>query len=52
MGSHERLDQVEVLWPGGKKEKLTNLAADKFYIVREGQEVVSSKPAEHGAKLP
>ncbi len=52
LGSHERLDQVEVLWPGGKKETLTNLTADKFYIVREGQGVVSSKPVDHAVKLP
>jgi hypothetical protein len=52
LGSHERLDQVEVLWPNGKKETLTNLAADRFYVVREGQGVVSSKPWEHRVKLP
>jgi len=52
LGNHERVDQAEVLWPDGKKEILTNLAADRFYVVREGQGVVSSKPAEHSAKLP
>jgi hypothetical protein len=52
IGGHERIDQVEVIWPSGKKEMLTNLAADTFYIVREGQGVVSIKPAEHGVKLP
>ena len=39
-------------WPDGKKEMLTNLAADRFYVVREGQGIVSSKPSEHGVKLP
>jgi hypothetical protein len=52
LGSHDRLDQVEVLWPGGKKETLTNLAADRFYVVREGEGVVSSKTGEHSVKLP
>ena len=52
LGSHERVDQAEILWPDGKKETLTNLAADRFYVVREGQGVVSSKPPEHGVKLP
>ncbi len=47
LGTHERLDQAEVLWPDGKKETLTDLAADRFYVVREGQGVVSSKPSEH-----
>jgi len=52
LGSHERVDQAEVLWPDGKKEMLTNLAADQFYVVREGQGIVSSKPSEHLVKLP
>ncbi len=52
MGSHERLDRAEVLWPDGKKETLTDLAAHRFYIVREGQGVVSSKPSEHRVNLP
>ena len=50
LGSHERLDRVEILWPNGKKEILTNLAADRFYVVREGEGVVSSKAPEPQAK--
>ena len=52
LGKHERLDQAEVLWPDGKRETLTNLAADRFYVVREGNGVVSSKLPEHRVKLP
>jgi hypothetical protein len=52
LGSHQSLDRAEVLWPDGQKETLTNLAADRFYEVREGQGVVLSKPAEHRVKLP
>jgi len=52
MGSHERLDRAEVLWPDGTRELLTNLAADRFYMVREGKGVVSSKLPEHPVKLP
>jgi hypothetical protein len=52
LGKHERVDQAEVLWPDGKKETLTNLAADRFYVVREGQGVISSKLPEHRVKLP
>jgi hypothetical protein len=40
LGSHERLDRVDILWPSGKTETLTNLAADRFYAVKEGQGVV------------
>jgi hypothetical protein len=31
---------VEIRWPSGKLETLTNLATDKFYAVLEGSGVV------------
>jgi len=40
LGSHERLDRVEILWPSGKTETVSNLAADTFYAVKEGEGVV------------
>jgi len=52
LGAHAVLDKADVLWPNGKRETLSNLAADRFYVVREGQGVVSSKPPEHAVKLP
>ncbi len=52
LGSHESLNQAEILWPDGKKEALTHLAADRFYVVREGQGIVSSELPQHSAKLP
>jgi hypothetical protein len=52
LGAHDHLDQAEILWPDGKKETLANLAADRFYIVREGQGVIATRQAEHLAKFP
>lgn len=52
LGSHDRVDRAEVMWPDGNKETLTNLAADRFYVVREGMGVVSNKPPENVPKLP
>ncbi len=52
LGSHNRIDRAEVLWPNGKKETLTNLPADRFYIVREGEGVVLVKGPEHRAPFP
>jgi hypothetical protein len=52
LGDHHRLDRAEVLWPDGKKETLSNLDADRFYLVREGEGVVSSKAPEQKVKLP
>jgi hypothetical protein len=40
LGSHERLDRVEILWPSGETETINNLAADRFYAVKEGEGVV------------
>jgi hypothetical protein len=40
LGSSNRADRVEILWPSGKTEILTNLAADHFYSVQEGKGVV------------
>jgi hypothetical protein len=48
LGDHDRVDKVEIFWPGGKTETLTNLAADRFYSVREGAGVVATKPAKFG----
>jgi hypothetical protein len=45
LGEHELVDKATVFWPDGRVETLTNLAADRFYSVREGSGVVSSKPA-------
>ena len=53
LGEHPRVDKADVIWPDGKVETLTNLAADRFYVVREGAGIVSSKPPETGkTKLP
>jgi hypothetical protein len=53
LGSHPKLDKAEVLWPDGKVDTLTNLKADRFYIVREGAGVVSSTaPDTSKAKKP
>jgi hypothetical protein len=52
LGVHDRLDQAEILWPDGKKETLTNLAVDRFYMVREGQGIVSTRRPEHLANIP
>ena len=52
LGSHTRLDKAEVLWPDGTKQILTNLAADRFYVVREGKGVISSMPPQRAQRLP
>jgi hypothetical protein len=46
LGEHERVDKAKVYWPDGRVETLTNLIANHYYSVREGEGVVSSKPPE------
>ena len=51
LGSATRIDSVEVRWPSGAVDRLTNLAADQFYSVLEGHGVVppeSIRPARPG----
>ena len=52
LGGHSTLDRAEVLWPDGKKELLTKLAANRFYVVHEGEGIVSSKPPEPATRHP
>jgi hypothetical protein len=36
-----KIDKVEIYWPSGRSDTLTNLAADQHYTVLEGQGVVT-----------
>ncbi len=40
LGNHEKVDKLEVTWPSGKTETLTNLPADHLYLLQEGQGAV------------
>jgi hypothetical protein len=42
LGALQKVDKLEVLWPGGKVESIPNLAADRFYTIREGAGVVKT----------
>jgi hypothetical protein len=37
LGKAERVERVEIRWPSGKTEVLTNLVARNFYTVKEGE---------------
>jgi len=41
LGSHRQADSVDIHWPSGRDEVLTNLAADRFYCVEEGAGIVA-----------
>ena len=40
LAGHEKLDKLEIFWPSGKVETLTNLAADRSYLLKEGEGIV------------
>jgi hypothetical protein len=40
VGAATKIDRVEIYWPSGKTETLTDLAADRFYAILEGSGVV------------
>lgn len=42
LGSHSRIDEVQIRWPNGKKETLTQLSADRFLTITEGKGVTAS----------
>jgi hypothetical protein len=46
LAQHEKVDKLEIFWPSGKVETLTNVGADHFYILKEGE---GALPARNGA---
>jgi len=53
LASATKIDSVEIRWPSGAVDNLKDLAADKFYSVREGKGIVSPEqirpaPGKHG----
>jgi enediyne biosynthesis protein E4 len=37
LAQHEKVDKLEIFWPSGKAETMTNVGADHFYILKEGE---------------
>ena len=44
LGGHTQADSVEVRWPSGQADRVTNLAADEIVALKEGAGIVSHKP--------
>ena len=53
LGVATKIDSVEIRWPSGKVETLTNLGADHYYSVLEGLGIVPAERIKPGpAKKP
>jgi hypothetical protein len=46
LGSHTRVDKIEVQWPDDKKDTFNDLEADRFYSMREGEGIISSQQSK------
>lgn len=44
LGKHGAIDRVQILWPSGKKEELSDLPADMIYTLVEGEGVKQKVP--------
>jgi enediyne biosynthesis protein E4 len=51
LGTHEHANKAQVYWPDGRIDTLTNLAADRLYVIREGAGVTSFLPLRPVSKL-
>jgi hypothetical protein len=57
LGSATRIDSLEIRWPSGKVEMFSELQADKFYSILEGNGIVPAqkiqpKPAAAATRKP
>ncbi|WP_263379394.1 CRTAC1 family protein [Granulicella paludicola] len=48
LGSHEKVDLIEITWPSGKKDLVKNLQADRIYSLLEGTGVTSPERIKPG----
>lgn len=48
LGSCDRVDRLEILWPNGSTEILAGLSADRFYCVEEGEGIVAPEKIRPG----
>ncbi|MGC2230559.1 MAG: CRTAC1 family protein [Candidatus Acidiferrum sp.] len=46
LGQREKADRVEILWPSGQVDRLTNVAAGQTVVVTEGKGITAQRPYE------
>jgi hypothetical protein len=50
LGTQTRADTVEIQWPSGQLDKLSNLAAGETVTVQEGKGAIANRPYAKSAK--
>ncbi|MBO0862347.1 MAG: CRTAC1 family protein [Chloracidobacterium sp.] len=44
LGRNDKIARVEIEWPSGKVDKLTDLTADQIYVLKEGAGAIETRP--------
>ena len=44
LAAHPQADTIEVRWPSGQVDQLTNVPADQIITVKENDGIVAAKP--------
>jgi len=44
LGTHTQADAIEIRWPSGQADHLTNVAADQIVTIKENQGAIAAKP--------
>ena len=44
LGGAARADRIEVLWPSGRTETMTDVAANQIVTIEEGRGIVARTP--------
>lgn len=52
LGNHGQADKMEIHWPSGRDEVLTNIAADRFYCVEEGAGILPCAKIRPSSSTP
>jgi hypothetical protein len=52
LGSATKIDSVEIHWPSGAVDRISALAADRFYSVLEGHGIVPADEIRPKLKTP
>ncbi|MCI0336830.1 MAG: CRTAC1 family protein [Acidobacteria bacterium] len=52
LGLVEKIERVDIEWPSGKVDKLTNVAINQLHLVKEGGGVAESKPLPMATATP
>ena len=52
LGQRTKADSIEIKWPSGQTDKLTNVSAGETVTVEEGKGIVSSRAYGSSAKKP